>query len=172
MSANEEALPADSKDQEESEQRESSEREETTEPNVKVSEKLATRVSEVMMDSEEDLTIGVGDKMEAQVVCPPCICMMGDHQRDAYLLGDPTHQLDGVGGNISTTPSTTASTMATTISTTTETTSTTTTITSTTTNSPTKQASGCESDLSAGELCLSESCVMAAGAILTSLDRR
>ena len=75
MSANEEALPADSKDQEESEQRESSEREETTEPNVKVSEKLATRVSEVMMDSEEDLTIGVGDKMEAQVVCPPCICM-------------------------------------------------------------------------------------------------
>merc|ERR1719500_2682122 len=59
----------------------------------------------------------------------------------------------------------------TTTSTTTETTSTTTTITSTTTNSPTKQASGCESDLSAGELCLSESCVMAAGTILTSLDR-
>ena len=165
MSANEEALPAGSKDQEESEQRESSEREETTEPNVKVSEKLATRVSEVMMDSEEDLTIGVGDKMEAQVVCPPCICMIGDHQRDAYLLGDPTHQLDGVRGNISTTPSTTASTMATTISTTT-------TITSTATNPPTRQASGCESDLSAGELCLSESCVMAAGTILTSLDRR
>jgi len=151
-------------------ERQDSETEKTTEPNVKV--RPSKQVSEVI-GSDVNLT-SVGDKMAAaQVECPPCICMMGDHQRDAYLLGAPIDHSQGMEVNISqTTPQPTiASTLAATTSTTITTSTTTTTTRSTTTTKTTGAApSPCESDLP-GELCLSESCVMAAGTILTSLDR-
>ena len=174
MSTNREVDPevvtTDSKEQVEANlllERQDSETEKTTEPNVKV--RPSKQVSEVI-GSDVNLT-SVGDKMAAaQVECPPCICMMGDHQRDAYLLGAPIDHSQGMEVNISqTTPQPTiASTLAATTSTTITTSTTTTTTRSTTTGAA---PSPCESDLP-GELCLSESCVMAAGTILTSLDRR
>merc|ERR1719458_2417007 len=95
----------------------------------------------------------------------------GDHKRDAYLLGEPTANFQE--RNISqTTPQ---PTIASTMTTSTSTTTTTTTTTKTTTEeapSPTQRPVGCESDLEEDKLCLSESCVMAAGTILASLDRR
>ena len=154
-----EVVPRDPKGEEEEEakhEREASETEETTEPNVKESERVATRVLE-----------------KAQVECPPCICMMGDHQRDTYLLGGPTAPVQERNISQTTPQPTIASTMTSTTSKTSTTTTTTTAkMTTKEAPSPTHRPIGCESDLEEDQLCLSESCIMAAGTILTSLDRR
>ena len=187
---NSEALKEDSLEQQQPETpthgNEAFKNELRTEQKVKVTEKPVTKAR-----ADLDTLANIGEQGDAQVVCPPCLCMMGDHQRDAYLLGSPTDHLLGTRANISqtkaqstkvsslsttattTTITTTASTTTTTTTTTSTTTTTTTTKATTTTPqtapSPPQRASEC--DLK-GELCLSESCVMAAGTILTSLDRR
>ena len=149
-----------------------------TEQKVKVTEKPVTKAR-----ADLDSLANIGEQGDAQVVCPPCLCMMGDHQRDTYQLGSPTDHLLGTRANISQTEaqSTKVSSLSTTATTTTITTTAATTTTTTTTTTtkatttpqtvPISQQRASECDLK-GELCLSESCVMAAGTILTSLDRR
>ena len=129
-------------------------------------------------DLDEDIQIETHE-------CPPCLCLLDNHDRDNYIVDRPTKVK-------TTTPSTTVTTTtATSTSTTTTTTSTTTYITTTTTttiptivsttstttstintmeDNITTDPSSCDRT-KGGDLCLSESCVMAAGTILTSMDR-
>ena len=133
--------------------------------------------------------------------CPPCLCLLNDHDRGNYIVDRPDKvRTTTLSTTVTTTPSTTTTTTTTTTtSTTTTTTTKTTTITTTTTTTtsttskniiintntttsttskttPTKiktidsvaTDSSCDQG---GDLCLSESCVMAAGTILTSMDR-
>ena len=99
------------------------------------------------------------------VECPPCLCMMAEDQADRanYVLtpwaGDNT--------TVATTTKMAASTTTTTTTSTTTTPTTTSTPTSSAPPPPVPCGGSQESDL-----CLSESCVMAAGTILNSMDRR
>ena len=94
---------------------------------------------------EEEIQIETHD-------CPPCLCLL-DHDRDNYFIDSPQQEQENV-------VTTTTTTTSTTTTTTTTTTSTTTTTTSTTTTSTTSSDRVAVAD---GDVCLSESCVMAAG---------
>eukprot|EP00092_Neocalanus_flemingeri_P023165 GFUD01025119.1.p1 GENE.GFUD01025119.1~~GFUD01025119.1.p1 ORF type:complete len:953 (-),score=164.55 GFUD01025119.1:486-3344(-) len=129
-------------------------------------------------DLDEDIQIETHE-------CPPCLCLLDNHDRDNYIVDMPTKvkTTTTIKTTTSTTITTTTSTTTSTTSTTAKTTTTTavpTTISTTSINTPVlnttmkdsikTESSSCDRT-PGGDLCLSESCVMAAGTILTSMDR-
>ena len=128
----------------------------------------------------------VGEEVEREPhECPPCLCLL-DNTRDNYILHNDVNFQTKTTQTSTTTTSTTTST--TTTSTTSSTTTTSSTASPTTTStrpesrgggSPererereTERETGRETETERdSQVCLSESCVMAAGTILSSLDR-
>eukprot|EP00090_Calanus_glacialis_P001950 TRINITY_DN11456_c0_g1_i3.p1 TRINITY_DN11456_c0_g1~~TRINITY_DN11456_c0_g1_i3.p1 ORF type:complete len:946 (-),score=146.68 TRINITY_DN11456_c0_g1_i3:85-2922(-) len=128
-------------------------------------------VFDLVSDMDKDITIDTHE-------CPPCLCLLDNHDRDNYIHERPSNVKTSTSSTSTTTTSTTTTTTTST-TTSTSTTSTTSTTPSSTTNSKisstdtqikNKSPSSCE-QAEVGNMCLSESCVMAAGTILTSMDR-
>ena len=149
-------------------------------------------VFDLVPNTEEDIQIETHE-------CPPCLCLLDNHDRDNYIVdthppaksstiktsrttSSSTTSTTTTTGSPTTYTTTSTTTTSTTITTTTSHTSTTTTTTITpttvapsninlTNNSTVKKDSHTCDNSDEGKLCLSESCVMAAGTILTSMDR-
>jgi len=137
-------------------------------------------VFDLVPNVEEDIQIETHE-------CPPCLCLLDNHGRDNYIVDThpPAKSSTGTTSTTSTSTTTTATYTATTTTTTTTMTTTTTTTSTTTITSTsppniisTSNTEAAKEDLHTlcdnldeSKLCLSESCVMAAGTILTSMDR-
>ena len=116
----------------------------------------------IVVDLETDHGNHIEEEIQIEThECPPCLCLL-DNDRDNYFVDNG--QPRSTSTNLLTTPTTSTEkiTSTTTTSSTTEKTTTTTT-TSTTTQSSRAQTPG-------GDVCLSESCVMAAGHFLTTRE--
>ena len=134
-----------------------------------------------VVDIETDHDNHINEDIQIEThECPPCLCLL-DNDRDNYFVGDDTHvktTTTKVSTTLSTTSSsTTSTTPSTTTSTTTHSTtssttaSTTSSTTSTTTTSTTTESSTTARAMTPdGEVCLSESCIMAAGKINNILE--
>ena len=124
-------------------------------------------VFDLVPDSHKDIQIETHE-------CPPCLCLLDNNDRDNYIHEGPSNVKTSMSSTstttISTTTTTTTSTSTTTTTSTTPTPSSTTKISSTENQTMNKSPSSCE-QAEVGNMCLSESCVMAAGTILTSMDR-
>ena len=127
----------------------------------------------IVVDLESDRDSHVEEEIQIEThECPPCLCLL-DNDRDNYFVdnGKPTS-----GTTSSTTLPTTSTTAEQTTTTTTQTTTTTATPTTTTTTTTTTSTTTIplestttpspRSQSADSEVCLSESCVMAAGNIL------
>ena len=124
----------------------------------------------IVVDLESDRDSNVEEEIQIEThECPPCLCLL-DNDRDNYFVdnGKPTP-----GTTSSTTLPTTSTTVEQTTTTTTPTTTTTatpttttTTTTTSTTTTPSTTTPSPRSQTAESEVCLSESCVMAAGNLL------
>ena len=132
-------------------------------------------VFDLVPNVEEDIQIETHE-------CPPCLCLLDHHGRDNYIVDTHPPAKSSTSTTSTTTSSSTTTTTAYTTTTTITTTTTTTSATTITSTSPPNISSAttetakedlhtiCD-NLDESKLCLSESCVMAAGTILTSMDR-
>jgi len=132
-------------------------------------------VFDLVPNVEEDIQIETHE-------CPPCLCLLDHHGRDNYIVDTHPPAKSSTSTTSTTTTSSTTTTTAYTTTTTITTTTTTTSATTITSTSPPNISSAttesakedlhtiCD-NLDESKLCLSESCVMAAGTILTSMDR-
>ena len=124
----------------------------------------------IVVDLESDRDSHVEEEIQIEThECPPCLCLL-DNDRDNYFVdnGKPTPAPTTTLSTTipTTTTTTTPTTTTTTTTTTTPPTTTTPTPTTTTTVTPLETTPSPRSQTAEGDVCLSESCVMAAGNIL------
>ena len=129
---------------------------------------LGSRRDRIVVDLESDRDSHVEEGIQIEThECPPCLCLL-DNDRDNYFVDNGKPTPAPIKTTLSTTITTTTAeqTTETTTPTTTTTTTATPSTTTTLTVTPLETTPSPRSQTAEGDVCLSESCVMAAGNIL------